>query len=428
MAQQRNKFDDAELSDLLSSSLTPVEERILHTTAAALPSIAFAIGVHTLYPQATYPLLTTFGASIVVSTVLYTTASRVHSFIPDQDGEPLSDRLIRYGVHALAAVPVLAASTTAFTLLAPYVSEPVDPVTLLFTQLSSYAFANTVVSRFIADDRKKLLFSSFSGLGVAALLYAYTSVSSFGLSETTYTSNVDHSETVEEKPTVEYTPKPIFTTWPSDAEKKRVNSCFAERGKTLGGLGTEIHGGIDIHAPWHTEIYSVGAGEVVTLDPHDGGRVVVDHGDGISTEYIHLDEITVKDGDDVKAGDVLGLAGCRGNGNRVEYCKYSIGHKNAHLHFNVIDTNISPHLRDINGDRTVLEKDNVNPLCYLDEAIGFVVASRSGCDTQGGAYKYCGDYLTAPQLLIDIQQKFGEAIDREVLRLLTEQDWNKTVA
>src|SRR3989338_9446623 len=143
MTGSRDEFDDTELSDYLSSSLTPVQEFILHTTASTLPPLVYTLAVQTLFPGASYPLLATFSASVVASTVLYTTASRVHSFIPDQEGEPLSHRLIRYGLHAAAAVPVLAASTAAVTLLAPYVSQPVDPLTLLFTQLSSYAFANT---------------------------------------------------------------------------------------------------------------------------------------------------------------------------------------------------------------------------------------------------------------------------------------------
>jgi murein DD-endopeptidase MepM/ murein hydrolase activator NlpD len=442
----RDKFDDEELSDLLPSSLTPIERRVLHTAVAVIPPLAYGIGSHVLYPDIQYPLLATIGASVVSVPLLDTIVSRVQDRFPHQEGEPFSDKIVRYGLHVVAAVPALAASTAVFTFFAPYFSMPVDAALLLFTQLSSYASANTVVSQFSTNkETMQSRSSSFVGLGLAAILYA--SVSSPDEDKTTFAAQLDPSsfslsafidsfstqeeekvvdvveEEKEEKPTVTYTPKPIFTTWPSGADKKLVNSCFGDRGETLGGVGTKIHGGIDIRAPWHTEIYAVDAGEVVVVYPSTWGRVVIDHGNGISTEYIHLDEVTIKKGDDVNAGDVIGLAGCRGNQNRFEYCSSSITHKNAHLHFNVIDENVSPHLRDINGNPIVLESDNVNPLCYLDESIGFTVASRAGCDMQeGGAYKYCGNYLTPPQLLLDIQQKFGDTIETEALRAVLEKD------
>lgn len=51
--------------------------------------------------------------------------------------------------------------------------------------------------------------------------------------------------------------------------------------------------------------------------------VVVSHADGVETQYLHFSQVTVKPGDKVKAGDLLGYSGNTG---------WSCG---AHLHFKV---------------------------------------------------------------------------------------------
>lgn len=63
-----------------------------------------------------------------------------------------------------------------------------------------------------------------------------------------------------------------------------------------------------------------------------GKHVVVDHGDNITSIYAHLDKINVKEGQDVKPGDVIGLEGSTG---------WSTG---DHLHFqiNVFGIPINP--------------------------------------------------------------------------------------
>ena len=52
---------------------------------------------------------------------------------------------------------------------------------------------------------------------------------------------------------------------------------------------------------------------VVTLAKEDlyftGATLIFDHGHGISTLYMHLDEIYVKIGDIVKQGDIIGTVG-----------------------------------------------------------------------------------------------------------------------
>jgi murein DD-endopeptidase MepM/ murein hydrolase activator NlpD len=87
------------------------------------------------------------------------------------------------------------------------------------------------------------------------------------------------------------------------------------------------HTGIDIYAAKGTEIKAAAGGTVKMAAKHPEGFsgygwiVIVDHGDGISTWYAHCDSFAVKEGDKVKAGDVLGTVGTTGRAY------------GAHLHF-----------------------------------------------------------------------------------------------
>jgi len=75
------------------------------------------------------------------------------------------------------------------------------------------------------------------------------------------------------------------------------------------------HRGIDIAAPENTPVYASSDG-TVTLSGGDyfyiGNVVVLDHGQNLSTIYAHLKNTTVKKGDKVKQGDIIGYVGKTG--------------------------------------------------------------------------------------------------------------------
>jgi len=87
------------------------------------------------------------------------------------------------------------------------------------------------------------------------------------------------------------------------------------------------HGGVDIKAPKGTEVVATGAGKVVHAGPgvgknaSAGDYVKVDHGHGNSSGYLHLSKTTVKEGDIVKRGQVIGAVGSTGKstGNHLHY-------------------------------------------------------------------------------------------------------------
>lgn len=74
------------------------------------------------------------------------------------------------------------------------------------------------------------------------------------------------------------------------------------------------HRGLDLRAALGDPVRSVSAGRVVlTAEHYYAGRCVyVDHGLGVCSLYMHLDAVTVREGQPVAAGEILGRAGQTG--------------------------------------------------------------------------------------------------------------------
>jgi len=99
------------------------------------------------------------------------------------------------------------------------------------------------------------------------------------------------------------------------------------------------HLGVDLDAAVGTPVYAVNDGVVSFVKELTvyGKMIIIDHGLGIYSLYLHLNEFKVAKGDKVTRGEVIGLSGSTG---------YSLG---PHLHFSikVKGANIDP-LRFIN--------------------------------------------------------------------------------
>jgi murein DD-endopeptidase MepM/ murein hydrolase activator NlpD len=75
------------------------------------------------------------------------------------------------------------------------------------------------------------------------------------------------------------------------------------------------HYGVDIARPVGTPVVAPAAGEVTLAEPdlfYSGGTVIIDHGYGLSSSFLHLSQVSVAVGDRVTAGDVLGAVGATG--------------------------------------------------------------------------------------------------------------------
>ena len=90
--------------------------------------------------------------------------------------------------------------------------------------------------------------------------------------------------------------------------------------------GVNYHRGVDIAAPYGTEIYAADTGTVVASTRHRswGNYVEIDHGNGYKTLYAHMSAQAVHVGDVVEQGQVIGYVGNTGNsyGNHCHFEMY----------------------------------------------------------------------------------------------------------
>lgn len=80
------------------------------------------------------------------------------------------------------------------------------------------------------------------------------------------------------------------------------------------GTPKRPHFGVDVAAPIGTKVRAPEDGRVTLADNLflSGGTIILDHGYGLSTSFLHLSKILIKKGQMVKQGDIIGLVGKRG--------------------------------------------------------------------------------------------------------------------
>jgi murein DD-endopeptidase MepM/ murein hydrolase activator NlpD len=101
-----------------------------------------------------------------------------------------------------------------------------------------------------------------------------------------------------------------------------ITSKFGYRKSPFTGQ-KEFHSGMDISNKSGTKIVATANGRVsfAAKKAYMGNRIVIDHGNGMNTRYLHLKKILVKQGQKVKRGDVIALLGNTGQstGPHVHY-------------------------------------------------------------------------------------------------------------
>ncbi len=114
--------------------------------------------------------------------------------------------------------------------------------------------------------------------------------------------------------------------WPLPAGNNEVSCGFGWRIHPVTGR-QQFHNGIDIPAPYGTEIYAVNDGTVIEVSYNygDGYYVTISHGGGIASFYSHVSRYLVSVGDTVTRGQVIAYVGTSG---------YVTG---AHLNLNIYE-------------------------------------------------------------------------------------------
>jgi murein DD-endopeptidase MepM/ murein hydrolase activator NlpD len=99
-------------------------------------------------------------------------------------------------------------------------------------------------------------------------------------------------------------------TAPADAE---ISDVFGSQ-RIFNGKTSSPHLGLDFRVPSGTPVEAMNDGTILLARPlyFEGNFVVLDHGQGLLTIYMHLSEFKVKEGDQVKRGQVIALSGGTG--------------------------------------------------------------------------------------------------------------------
>jgi murein DD-endopeptidase MepM/ murein hydrolase activator NlpD len=167
----------------------------------------------------------------------------------------------------------------------------------------------------------------------------------------------------------------------------RISGRFGNQ-RIYNGTPGSAHSGMDIAAPTGTPVKAPAAG-IVTLAAPDfyitGGTLLIDHGHGISSNFLHLSRINVKVGDRVEQGQVVAAVGATGRAT------------GPHLHWgmNWFDVRIDPLLvlerAEVARRSAVVELTGPTLVGYLvgeakDEGglLASALSSTRGCLLAGG--------------------------------------------
>lgn len=99
--------------------------------------------------------------------------------------------------------------------------------------------------------------------------------------------------------------------WPAEG---RLSGVYGSQ-RIFNGEPRNPHYGLDLSAPTGTPVYAPAGGVVTLVEPDmyfSGGTLIVDHGHGLSSTFIHLSKIEVKEGQRVAQGELIARIGATG--------------------------------------------------------------------------------------------------------------------
>lgn len=99
--------------------------------------------------------------------------------------------------------------------------------------------------------------------------------------------------------------------WPASG---RLSGFYGSQ-RVLNGEPRRPHFGVDVAAPQGAPVVAPAAGVITLAHPdmyYSGGTIVLDHGHGLSSSFLHLSEVLVEAGAIVQQGDLIGRVGATG--------------------------------------------------------------------------------------------------------------------
>jgi murein DD-endopeptidase MepM/ murein hydrolase activator NlpD len=124
---------------------------------------------------------------------------------------------------------------------------------------------------------------------------------------------IDQDKALKERAFAHVTPEREWAGSFRPPVKAQISDVFGTS-RTFNGKVQSVHQGLDYAVPEGTPVAAVNSGTVVLAQPlyFEGNCVVLDHGQGLLTLYMHLSKIEVKEGDRVTGGQKLGVSGGTG--------------------------------------------------------------------------------------------------------------------
>lgn len=96
--------------------------------------------------------------------------------------------------------------------------------------------------------------------------------------------------------------------------KGRITGVYGSE-RYYNGVARSPHWGIDYAAPKGSPVLAPASGKIVLAEPdlyYSGGTIVLDHGGGLTSSFLHLSTLDVQVGDKVTQGEQIGRVGSTG--------------------------------------------------------------------------------------------------------------------
>jgi murein DD-endopeptidase MepM/ murein hydrolase activator NlpD len=137
-------------------------------------------------------------------------------------------------------------------------------------------------------------------------------------------ARIEEEQTIKKRVFSETLPEPRWSGSFQPPAKAEVSGVFGSA-RVFNGVKKSQHTGLDFRVTTGTPVVATNNGTVILAQNlyFEGNCVIIDHGQGLLTLYLHLSEFKVKEGDAVEKGQIIGLSGGTGRATA------------PHLHFAV---------------------------------------------------------------------------------------------